>query len=73
MNDDQKTQALLAWRKLLEEPEIRMNPEEHYDELLKAADELERTGVISSSEWRGLVKEAGSAFANAIEGLGSGT
>ncbi|VVO38187.1 hypothetical protein [Pseudomonas fluorescens] len=73
MNDDQKEQALLAWRKLLEEPAIRMDPEEHYDELLKAADELERTGVINGNEWRKLVKEAGTAFANATEGLGGGT
>lgn len=73
MNDDQKETALLAWRRLLKEPGIRMDPEEHYDELLKAADELERTGVISNSEWRKLVKEASTAFANVVEGLGGGT
>jgi hypothetical protein len=31
MNDDGKERALSAWRKLLEEPEIRMDAEEHYD------------------------------------------
>ncbi|MNR58435.1 hypothetical protein D3C85_1794330 [compost metagenome] len=50
-----------------------MDPEEQYDELLKAADEMERKGLINSVEWRGLVRQAGSAFANAIEGLGRGT
>ena len=73
MNDDRKQEALDAWYQLLKEPEIRMDPEEQYDELLKAADDMERKGLINSVEWRGLVRQAGSAFANAIEGLGRGT
>jgi hypothetical protein len=36
--NDQKVQALSAWRKLLEEPEIWTDAEEHYDEPLKLAD-----------------------------------
>lgn len=73
MSDDRKKQALKAWYQLLEEPEIRMDSEEQYDELLKAADEMERAGLITSSEWRGLVREAGTAFAQATEGVGGGT
>ncbi|WP_339498952.1 hypothetical protein [Pseudomonas silesiensis] len=73
MNDDQKAQALEAWYQLLKEPRIRMDAEDQYDELLKAADDMERKGLINSVEWRGLVRQAGSAFANAIEGLGRGT
>ena len=73
MNDDSKQEALDAWYQLLKEPQIRMGPEEQYDELLKAADEMERKGLINSVEWRGLVRQAGSAFANAIEGSGRGT
>lgn len=73
MNDDQKKEALAAWYKLLREPEIRMGSEEQYDELLKAADEMERTGLINGVEWRGLVREAGAAFSSAIEGVGGGT
>jgi hypothetical protein len=73
MNDDQKEQALAAWYQLLKEPEIRMDAEEQYDELLKAADEMERTGLINSAEWRKLVREAGVAFAKSIEGIGGGT
>lgn len=49
-----------------------MDAEEHYAELLRSADELERTGIIDGSEWKKLVKEASTAFANAIEGLGGG-
>ncbi|KPH01446.1 hypothetical protein AEQ67_04045 [Pseudomonas sp. RIT-PI-q] len=73
MTDDQKEQALAAWYQLLKEPKIRMDAEEQYDELLKAADEMERTGLINSAEWRKLVREAGVAFAKAIEGVGGGT
>ncbi|WP_338919414.1 hypothetical protein V0M98_18715 [Pseudomonas silesiensis] len=73
MNDDQKVQALDAWYQLLREPQIRMDAEEQYDELLKAADEMERNGLISGGEWRRLVQEAGVAFSNATEGLGRGT
>jgi hypothetical protein len=73
VSSEEKSRALAEWRKLLEEPEIRMDAEEHYAELLRSADELERTGVIDSGEWQKLVKEASTAFANAIEGLGGGT
>ncbi|MBV7515022.1 MULTISPECIES: hypothetical protein [unclassified Pseudomonas] len=73
MSGDQKSEALAAWYQLLKVPEIRMDAEEQYDELLKAADEMERTGLISSVEWRRLVQEASAAFANATQGLGRGT
>ena len=45
-----------------ESPEIRMDVEEQYDALLKAADEMERTGLINSAEWRSLVQEASALF-----------
>ena len=73
MYQDQKTQALEAWRKLLDQPEIRMDAEEQYDELLKQADELKRNGVISGEEWKALVEEAMAFYAQAIEGVGGGT
>jgi hypothetical protein len=73
MNDDRKQEALDAWYQLLKEPETRMDAEEQYDELLKAADEMERTGLINGVEWRQLVRAAGVAFSNATEGLGRGT
>ncbi|MGF6207914.1 hypothetical protein [Pseudomonas frederiksbergensis] len=73
MSNDPKQEALAAWYKLLRQPEIRMDSEEHYDELLKAADEMERAGLINGMEWRVLVREAGVAFANSIQGIGGGT
>lgn len=73
MNDDRKAQALSAWRKLLEEPEIRMDAEEQYDELLKLADEYKRTGMIDGDDWRELVEEATAFYAHSVEGLEGGT
>jgi hypothetical protein len=34
---------------------------------------MERAGLINSAEWRTLVREAGVAFSNAVEGAGGGT
>jgi hypothetical protein len=64
MNDEAKREALAEWYQLLRQPHIRMDSEDHYDELLKAADEMERLGLITGLEWRILVREAGVAFAN---------
>lgn len=73
MTHELKSEALAAWYKLLSEPEIRMDAQDQYDELLKAADEMERNGLIGSDEWRNLVRKAGMAFSKAIEGVGRGT
>jgi hypothetical protein len=72
-SDDRKGQALAAWRRLLEEPEIRMDAEEQYDELLKLADEYKRAGVIDADAWRELVEEAAAFYADSVEGLEGGT
>ncbi|ROM84846.1 hypothetical protein BK652_09695 [Pseudomonas brassicacearum] len=73
MNDHRRDQALAAWRKLLEEPEIRMDVEEQYEELLKMADDFKVQGLIDRHDWRELVEEAGAFYAHAIEGIGEGT
>lgn len=73
MNDDRKKQALVAWRRLLEEPVIRMGAEEQYDELLKLADEYQRAGMIDGDDWRELVEEATAFYGHAVEGLDGGT
>ena len=73
MTHDRKQDALAAWYRLLHEPQIRMDCEEQYNELLKAADEMEQEGLITAAEWRKLVREAGAAFASAVEGVGGGT
>jgi hypothetical protein len=73
MNDDQKEKAIAVWRKLLEEPEIRMDVEEQFEALVMMADELRRTGVIDGGEWREMAEEASAFYAHAIEGLDGGT
>jgi hypothetical protein len=40
VSDDRKVQALAAWRRLGDVPEIRMDAEEQYDELLKLVDDV---------------------------------
>lgn len=73
MSDDQKEKAIATWRKLLEEPEIRMSVEEQFEALVMMADELKRTGVIDRDEWRELAEEASAFYAHAVEGLDGGT
>lgn len=69
MNADRKEQALAAWRKLLNSPEIRMDAEEQYDELLKLADEYKRASMIDGDGWRELVEEATAFCAHSVEGF----
>ena len=49
-----------------------MDAEEQYDELIKMANAMEQEGLITAGEWRQLVREAGTRFAQATEGLGGG-
>jgi hypothetical protein len=58
----EKQEKLAAWRKLATQAQMRLDPEEQYDELLKAADEMEELGLITSAEWRQLVRHAGNVF-----------
>lgn len=64
MFDQRKQQQLAAWRKLATQSQMRLDPEQQYDELLKAADEMEEEGLITSAEWRQLVRDAGNVFTN---------
>jgi beta-phosphoglucomutase-like phosphatase (HAD superfamily) len=73
MDDYRRNQALAAWRKLLEEPGIRMDAEEQYEELLKMADDFKLQGIIDADDWRELIEEAGAFYAHTIEGVGGGT
>ncbi|MCP1475915.1 hypothetical protein ABIA54_005236 [Pseudomonas sp. EB276 TE3739] len=62
MFDQQKKASLAAWRKLAEQNEADLDLDQQYDELLKAADEMEEQGLITSAEWRELVRKAGNVF-----------
>ncbi|MBC3208949.1 hypothetical protein HU755_19275 [Pseudomonas sp. SWRI111] len=62
MSDQLKEALLAAWRKRAGQTEADVDPEDQYDELLKAADQMEEQGLITSAEWRQLVREAGNLF-----------
>ncbi|WP_166219391.1 hypothetical protein [Pseudomonas atagonensis] len=62
MFEQRKKEALAEWRKLATQAQLRMDAEEQYDELLKAADDMELQGLITGAEWRQLVRDAGSVF-----------
>lgn len=62
MFDQRKQEKLAVWRKLATQSQMRLDPEQQYDELLKAADEMEEEGLITSAEWRQLVRDASNVF-----------
>jgi hypothetical protein len=59
------TLTLASWHNLLEHPVAGVNVEDKYHALLKAADNMERVGFITSSEWRQLVRMAGAYMVSA--------
>jgi lipopolysaccharide biosynthesis regulator YciM len=73
MYEDRKLQALETWHKLLDHPQIRMNAEEQYEELLRLAEEYLKQGFIDRDERKQLVTQATRRYAQAVEGVGGGT
>lgn len=73
MNDSRKIHALIAWEKLFNNPEIRMDAEEQYEELLRLADDFEEQGIISPGERTGLIERATAFYAQSVAGVGEGT
>jgi hypothetical protein len=69
MDNTRKDEKLAEWRGLLENSESIACEGERYDELLKRADILEQDGIISSAEWRQLVREAAAIFDRRIVSL----
>lgn len=70
MKDDLKNQALDNWRKLFAMPLSLISAEARYEKLLRMAVHMERTGLISSDEWRKLAQQAGTSFASTAECMG---
>jgi len=62
MFDQQKQASLAAWRELAAQTQDDPDPEQRYDELLRAADAMEEQGLITAAEWRQLVRDAGNLF-----------
>ena len=70
MKDDLRRQALANWRKLFSMPASLISTEARYEKLLRTADHMERSGLISSDEWRKLAQQAGTSFASTAECMG---
>jgi hypothetical protein len=67
MKRDLRKQALANWQKLFSMPANLISDEARYDKLLRAADGMERSGLICSNEWRKLVQKAGALLASTAE------
>ena len=72
MYDSTKVEAFSAFHDLLVTPEVRMNAQEQYEELLRLADRFYARGVIDREERRSLIEVATIAYARAVEGVGGG-
>lgn len=72
MNNLMKTQALRTWYELSNQPEFRMNAEEHYEALLQLADDFEDQGLISARERGELIEKATALYAMAVEAVSLG-
>jgi hypothetical protein len=70
MEGDLRKQALANWQKLFSMPANLISDEARYEKLLRAADHMERSGLISSDEWRKLAQRAGTSFASTAECMG---
>jgi uncharacterized iron-regulated protein len=69
MYEDRKQQALDRWYKLLAHPEIHINAEKQYEEMLRLAEDYLNQGFINHQERQQLKIEAANRFRTAIDGL----
>jgi hypothetical protein len=67
MYDYAKVKAFSAWHDLLVSPDVRMNVQEHYDELLRLADYFREKGIIDPEERKTLIEVATLAYMRAVE------
>jgi hypothetical protein len=70
MKEMQRRLAITAWRQLFNMPENRIDPEDRYNRLLRSADDMEREGMITSTEWRKLAQQAGTLLASTADCMG---
>lgn len=70
MKEAQRRLNLTAWRELSALAGGRMDAELKYFELLRRADAMERADIITSDEWRRLVKHAGALLCSTAQCMG---
>lgn len=72
MYNDAKVQAFSAFHDLLVVPDVRMNAQEQYEELLRLADDFHAKRIINQDERRSLIEVATAAYSRAVQGIGEG-
>jgi chromosome condensin MukBEF MukE localization factor len=69
MYTEAKMQAYAQWHERLTDPEILMDAQERYDELLKLADDYRCRGIIDMSERNTLIEIATAAYTRSVANL----
>ena len=69
MYSEAKMLAYAKWHELLTDPEILIDAEARYDELLKLADDYRCRGVIDRYERNTLIEIATAAYARSVADL----
>lgn len=70
MRDARRKLNLTSWRELSALAGNRMYAEVKYFELLRRADAMEHAEIITSDEWRRLVKHAGALLCSTAQCMG---
>lgn len=66
---ERRLRALGNWHCALENVRLRMDcPDAYHEEMLRQADEMDRKGLVTWSEWRDLRIEADQAYLRAVIG-----
>lgn len=66
---EKRFRALDSWHRALDNVALRMEcPDTYHEELLRQADEMDRTGIVDWEEWRDLRVEADFAYLRAVAG-----
>ncbi|MBA1205110.1 hypothetical protein G7009_25695 [Pseudomonas capeferrum] len=68
-DQQRRLRALDAWHQILDDAQLRMDcPDTYHEELLRQADEMDRLGIVTWTEWRDLRREADQAYLRAVAG-----
>lgn len=68
-DQQRRLQALNAWHQVLDDAQLRMDcPDAYHEALLRQADEMDRLGIVTWTEWRDLRREADQAYLRAVAG-----
>jgi len=67
MKEARRKLAITAWKQLFSLSANRIDDEDRYYRLLRSADDMEREGLITNTEWLKLAQQAGTLFSSTAE------